>query len=41
LDVPLKVKGTPCSGGDHAPFKSLSKRHYLTRNANPAERVRA
>jgi hypothetical protein len=40
-DVPLNMKGTPCSGGDSAPLKTSSKTRYLTRSANPAKRVRA
>jgi hypothetical protein len=37
-DVPLMMKGTPCSGGNHAPLKTSSKVHYITRSTNPAKR---
>src|SRR5208282_3165107 len=40
-DVPLMMKGTPCSRGNYAPCKTSSKVRYVTRSTNPAKRVRA
>src|SRR5579859_4646997 len=40
-DVPLMMKGTPCSRGKHAPLKASSKTPYVTPSVNPAKRVRA
>ena len=40
-DVPLTMKGTPCSRGNYAPRKTSSKTRYVTCSVIPAKQVRA